>query len=142
MSKELKIDQSISHNGVCLTVVQVESDEQDGTWGGVHNAKLDALGETGLRVRSGPRDGAAPVLRSGRVRPRDVDVRVEGRVGSFPISVGVATSLAARRSHPVAGPSWPATIRWLPIHMAVRAAPTRSPRSISRGRSPGRSSAR
>jgi hypothetical protein len=42
-------------------------------------AEIDAVGESGLRVRSGPKDAASPRVRSIRVRPRDVDVRVEDR---------------------------------------------------------------
>ncbi len=41
--------------------------------------EVAALGETHFRVRSGPKDTAAPRVRSVRVRPREVDVRKDPR---------------------------------------------------------------
>lgn len=100
---------------------------------------LDELGETGLRVRSGPRDGAAPRLLSARVRPRDVDVRVEGRRVRFvvrlrdarsgvdEVSAGVParwtelrrTSGTARRG------TWKGSIRLTPCSKHLHGSPVR-----------------
>lgn len=100
-------------------------------------AELDALGETGLRVRSGPRDGATPVLRSGRVRPRDVDVRVEdrrvrfvvrlrdGRSGVAEVSAGVPAGWAELRR--TAGTArrgtWKGSIRLTPCTRHLHGSP-------------------
>jgi hypothetical protein len=100
-------------------------------------AALDALGESGLRVRSGPRDGAAPRVRSVRVRPRDVDVRVErrrvrfvvrlrdGRSGISEVSAGVParwTTLRRIAGTPRRG-TWKGSIRLTPctkhLHKSV-----------------------
>jgi len=56
------------------------------------DAQLSVLGESGFRVRSGPKDTAPPRLRSARVRPRDVDVRVDGRRVRFVVRLRDARS--------------------------------------------------